>query len=234
MAIAHALNANYSLPLARSRRYANAPPPEDPDGPMEGSNESMSASSSLTAARARPVLLAVAALHPSLARSEIALLLQSVSSPSPGDRWSDFCDKWGYGSGELAAIEAALRGVLAEMPAADEPVVGFRRDVVEPGGERRPKRGETVTVQCTGYGKNGDLSVPFWSTKDPGGEPFSFVIGTGSVIKGWDLGVAEMGVGETARIFCDAEHGYGASGFPAWGIEPNSPLIFEIELLSSS
>jgi FKBP-type peptidyl-prolyl cis-trans isomerase 2 len=44
----------------------------------------------------------------------------------------------------------------------------------------------------TGYGKNNDLSVKFWSTKDPGQEPFSFTIGKGQVIKGWDEGVMSM------------------------------------------
>ena len=40
-----------------------------------------------------------------------------------------------------------------------------------------------------------------------------------------------MKVGEKSRSNCDAEYGYGASGFPAWGIMPNSPLMFEIEVL---
>jgi FKBP-type peptidyl-prolyl cis-trans isomerase len=49
-------------------------------------------------------------------------------------------------------------------------------------------------VHCTGYGKNKDLAVPFWSTKDAGQQPFEFVIGQGSVIKAWDEGVATMKV----------------------------------------
>lgn len=52
--------------------------------------------------------------------------------------------------------------------------------------------GKKVTVHCTGYGKNNDLSQKFWSTKDPGQEPFSFIIGRGMVIKGWDEGVLTM------------------------------------------
>ena len=51
-----------------------------------------------------------------------------------------------------------------------------------------------------GYGKNGDLKVPFWSTKDAGQKPFTFQIGLGNVIKGWDEGVAGMDLGETARV----------------------------------
>ena len=54
--------------------------------------------------------------------------------------------------------------------------------------------------QFAGYGKNGDLKVPFWSTKDAGQKPFTFKIGLGQVIKGWDEGVAGMDLGEIARV----------------------------------
>ncbi|XP_039775018.1 peptidyl-prolyl cis-trans isomerase FKBP12-like isoform X1 [Panicum virgatum] len=83
------------------------------------------------------------------------------------------------------------------------------------------------------HGKDRDLSKKFWSTKDPGQQPFSFNIGLGSVIKGWDEGVMTMQVGEVARIQCTPDYAYGASGFPAWGIQPNSVLVFEIEVLSA-
>lgn len=78
------------------------------------------------------------------------------------------------------------------------------------------------------------MKEKFWSTQDPGQKPFTFSIGLGQVIKGWDEGVMTMKVGETARLTCPASYAYGNTGFPAWGILPNSPLIFEIELLSLS
>ena len=49
-----------------------------------------------------------------------------------------------------------------------------------------------VTVHCTGYGKNGDRSLKFWSTRDPGQELFSFDVGLKSVIPAWDEQVARM------------------------------------------
>lgn len=104
--------------------------------------------------------------------------------------------------------------------------------VAAPAGARKPKKGQKVTVHCTGYGKNGDLSQKFWSTKDAGQVPFSYNIGLGNVIKGWDEGVMDMGVGEVAKLTCSPEYGYGAGGFEAWGIMPNSTLCFEIEVLS--
>ncbi|CAN0279991.1 unnamed protein product, partial [Ectocarpus sp. 4 AP-2014] len=73
-------------------------------------------------------------------------------------------------------------------------------------------RGQKVTVHCTGYGKNRDLSEKFWSTTDPGQVPFSYNIGLGSVIKGWDQGVMDMGVGERAKLTCTPDYAYGEGG----------------------
>jgi peptidylprolyl isomerase len=44
--------------------------------------------------------------------------------------------------------------------------------------------------------------------------------------------VIDMSLGECAKIHCTPDYAYGAGGFPAWGIQPNSELIFEIEILS--
>ncbi|WRX27585.1 FKBP-type peptidyl-prolyl cis-trans isomerase domain - like 10 [Theobroma cacao] len=48
----------------------------------------------------------------------------------------------------------------------------------------------------------------------------------------WDEGVMGMQVGEVARLRCSPDYAYGAGGFPAWGIQPNSVLDFEIEVLT--
>lgn len=109
--------------------------------------------------------------------------------------------------------------------------MGVTKEILAPGNGPQPQKGQQVTVHCTGYGKNQDLGVKFWSTKDPGQEPFSFKVGLGQVIKGWDEGVLGMQLNERAKLTCTPDYAYGAGGFPAWGIAPNSTLVFEIEVL---
>ncbi|CAA0812885.1 Peptidyl-prolyl cis-trans isomerase FKBP12 [Striga hermonthica] len=111
--------------------------------------------------------------------------------------------------------------------------MGVEKELLRAGTGPKPVPGQNVTVHCTGFGKNGDLAKKFWSTKDPGQKPFTFQIGQGKVIKGWDEGVLGMQVGEVARLRCSPDYGYGPSGFAAWGIQPNSVLVFEIEVLSA-
>eukprot|EP00922_Rhytidocystis_sp_ex-Travisia-forbesii_P009643 GHVS01014098.1.p1 GENE.GHVS01014098.1~~GHVS01014098.1.p1 ORF type:complete len:267 (-),score=81.18 GHVS01014098.1:256-1056(-) len=94
-------------------------------------------------------------------------------------------------------------------------------------------RANRVTVHAIGsvLAAPGGNKKKFWSTKDQGSQPFQYTAGVGEVIKGWDEGVLGMKQGEVRGISIPANQGYGASGFPAWGIPPNADLHFEIEVM---
>lgn len=102
-------------------------------------------------------------------------------------------------------------------------------EVIKAGHGHKVVSGNIVTVHATGT--VAETKKKFWSTKDPGQKPFTYTAGAGSVITGWDKGCLGMAMGEIRRIDIPAEEGYGARGFPAWGIPDNAGLIFEIEIL---
>jgi len=105
--------------------------------------------------------------------------------------------------------------------------MGVRIETITPGdGSTFPKTGQTVVVHYTGTLENGEK---FDSSRDRG-RPFKFVIGRGEVIRGWDEGVAQMSVGQRARLICSPDYAYGERGHPG-AIPPNATLIFDVELL---
>ena len=102
-------------------------------------------------------------------------------------------------------------------------------DTVVGTGET-PKPGQTCVMHYTGWlWVNGAKGAKFDSSRDRG-KPFTFPLGQGRVIKGWDEGVASMKVGGQRTLLIPPELGYGARG--AGGvIPPNATLLFEVELL---
>lgn len=130
---------------------------------------------------------------------------------------------WNEQKQEIAGISAspspspsAIINNMEELKVEDL-VVGTGAEAVS---------GKRVTVNYSGTLIDG---TKFDSSYDRG-TPFSFNLGAGEVIKGWDLGVAGMKVGGKRKLTIPPQFGYGASGAGSI-IPPNATLIFEVELL---
>ncbi|MDB5101750.1 MAG: fbp [Cyanobacteria bacterium RYN_339] len=136
------------------------------------------------------------------------------------------------------ALVAALGGCATSLPVVPQPALdasadqstasGLKYMILAPGkaGAAVAKVGDSVSVHYTGWlttGKQFDSSLT-------AGKPFTFKLGAGEVIKGWDEGVAGMKVGEKRKLVIPSELGYGPSG--TQGIPGNSTLIFSVELMS--
>jgi peptidylprolyl isomerase len=104
---------------------------------------------------------------------------------------------------------------------------GLQYEDVKVGAGPSPEKGKKVTVHYTGTLTNGSK---FDSSRDRG-QPFSFTIGVGQVIKGWDEGVMSMKVGGQRKLKIPANLAYGNRA--VGGVIPaNSELLFDVELIS--
>lgn len=93
-------------------------------------------------------------------------------------------------------------------------------------GRTFPKRGQTCVVHYTGMLEDGKK---FDSSRDRN-KPFKFTLGKQEVIRGWEEGVAQMSVGQRAKLIISSDYAYGATGHPGI-IPPHATLVFDVELL---
>ncbi len=136
---------------------------------------------------------------------------------------------------------ALLFGValLVACRAPDGPPAGgspadLEITVLKAGDGAVARSGDVVRVHYTGWlyderapGRKGEE----FDSSRPRGEAFAFTLGHGTVIRGWDEGVAGMKVGEVRQLAIPADLGYGSRG--AGGvIPPHQPLLFDVELLA--
>jgi len=105
---------------------------------------------------------------------------------------------------------------------------GVTKEVLVPGSGNTPAAGEEVEVHYVGTLDSGSV----FDSSRARGTPFRFELGRGQVIRGWDLGIATMQIGEKARLICSPEYAYGEKGSPP-RVPANAKLTFEVEVLAA-
>jgi FKBP-type peptidyl-prolyl cis-trans isomerase len=132
---------------------------------------------------------------------------------------------------------AAITPTPSAGPATPPPVTGTPVTLagglqyidIKQGTGTVVKTGDKLAVQYTGWLQQ--TGKKFDSSYDHGGQPFTFTLGQGQVIKGWDEGLVGMRVGGTRRLIIPPALAYGANGqLPT--IPPNSTLIFDVTVVS--
>ncbi len=131
---------------------------------------------------------------------------------------------------ESPTQETSATTTVQEQGGLIEGPDGLKYEILKAGTGQEAKNGDEVLVHYIGTLEDG---TKFDSSRDKN-KPFSFVLGQGRVIKGWDLGVLGMKVGEIRRLIIPASLGYGEQGAGGGVIPPNATLIFEVELLGVS
>lgn len=140
----------------------------------------------------------------------------------------------------LLALNLAIAPATAENLAPEKPAAAGEAEITslkiidtKTGDGTEAEAGNTVVVHYTGWLYDPDAPSyqgrKFDSSIDRG-RPFSFPLGAGRVIKGWDEGVAGMKVGGKRTLIIPADMAYGARG-AGRTIPPNAALVFDVELL---
>lgn len=125
-------------------------------------------------------------------------------------------------SSEINKIVENLNNMENKATTSEE----LKIEVLKDGTGQEAKDNDIVSVHYTGYLTNGQV----FDSSIGRGEPFSFLLGAGQVIKGWDQGILGMKIGEKRKLTIPSDLAYGATG--AGGvIPPNTTLIFEVEMI---
>lgn len=147
---------------------------------------------------------------------------EEAPSSAKSDKKVQFAEK--LEQGPTPSPSAASKDSKPKAALGQKVVQGVTIDDKKLGSGPAAKKGNTIGMRYIGKLKDGKV---FDSNKK--GKPFTFKLGVGDVIKGWDIGVAGMSVGGERRITVPAHHAYGSKALP--GIPSNSELIFDVKMI---
>ena len=128
---------------------------------------------------------------------------------------------------KCSSDKGASSSANSAAPAAGQDFVELKIETLKPGTGAAASSGKKVTVHYTGTLTDGKV----FDSSETRKAPFTFTLGQGQVIPGWDKGVDGMKIGERRRLSIPSAMAYGEKGVGNV-IPPNSPLLFEVELLS--
>lgn len=154
---------------------------------------------------------------------------QSGPQADPNANPNDVVDLSDSDKALLASLPATkfFQGGITDLSQTKKYGSGLIIVTVEEGPGPKPPVGENVNVHYHGQLTNG---TKFDSSFDRG-QPFSFPLGGGRVIKGWDQGIAELNMGSKALLVVPPHLGYGSNNMGT--IPPNSTLLFSVEVMGA-
>ena len=153
-----------------------------------------------------------------------------TASGCGGDDGAEASDAPGTATTAAAGAASATKENKMSKPTVSVPTGAVPTNLVAEdlvlGTGTEATKGKTVTVQYVGVHLDGSQFDASWDRS----EPFSFRLGGGQVIAGWDQGVAGMKIGGRRQLVIPADLAYGPRGFPPV-IQPNETLVFVVDLL---
>ncbi|KAK2852145.1 hypothetical protein FQN49_005325 [Arthroderma sp. PD_2] len=155
---------------------------------------------------------------------EAADAAEAAKASTKSDKKVQFAKELEQGPTPTKVAEKKTNGTTGSLGVKQ--VQGVTVDDKKLGTGKPVKKGDRIAMRYIGKLENGKV---FDSNKN--GKPFSCKIGTGEVIKGWDIGILGMAVGGERRLTIPANLAYGKQSLP--GIPANSKLIFDVKLLST-
>jgi len=172
-------------------------------------------------------LARVSLLITAVAVGAVEFQMQRAGMDAAANRWSSWSSIPGAGSFLALPQDVAESQASTQMLALGDGLGLFK--CTNGDGHTFPKAGDKLKMHYVGKLSKDDTQ--FDSSRDRG-TPFTFTIGEGDVIKGWDEGIMKMSLGERGILQIPAAKAYGARGAGRGKIPPNADLYFDVELLA--